>query len=66
MTGEKLVLTATEAAEVLGVSRSTVVRLTAAGLLRTLPGFTERRYGRAELARYANGEPPAGLRAVAS
>lgn len=64
MSGEKLVLTAAEAGEVLGVSRSTVVRLTAAGLLRTLPGFTERRYGRAELARYAAQEPV--LRVVAS
>jgi hypothetical protein len=54
MTGEKLVLTATEAGQVLGVSRTTVVRLTTLGLLRTLPGFSERRYGRAELARYAS------------
>jgi excisionase family DNA binding protein len=65
MSADKLVLTAAEAAAVLGVSRSTVQRLTAAGWLRTLPGFTERRYGRAELQRYAAGTE-APIRSVAS
>jgi hypothetical protein len=41
-----------EAATYLGVSRSSIIQLTKAGLLKTLPGFTQRMYSTTELDRY--------------
>jgi hypothetical protein len=50
--GHRRIFSSTQAAEWLGVSRASVIKLTDQGLLNTLPGFTQRMYAIGELERF--------------